>query len=435
MSLHESLWWGTTESLPRFDTLKKDIKTDVLVIGGGLCGLLTAKMLNEKGIKCVLVEKGRIMGGISGNTTAKITAQHGLIYHKLLKGMGRDKARLYLKVNLDAVRKYAEMSKEISCDFKIKDNYVYSSESAKKLHDEMEALSLLGFKAEFKKTFGIPVRSYGAVKFPEQAEFHPVNFAKGIAGGLEIYENTFVKEVEGTAVKTDKFKITAEKIVVATHFPFINNHGLYFMKLYQHRSYVIALRDAAQYDGMYVDDKKDGLSFRNHGDLLLLGGGDHHTGKKGGNWEELRKFARFNYKDAKEKYFWAAQDCMSLDDVPYIGNYSKNTPNIFVATGFNKWGMTGAMVSAELLSDMICGKENEYTEIFNPSRSMLKPQLFLNGFETAVNFLTPTKKRCPHLGCALKWNSAEHSWDCPCHGSRFDEKGKLLDNPSNGDLV
>ena len=122
---------------------------------------------------------------------------------------------------------------------------------------------------------------------------------------------------------------------------------------------------------------------------------------------------------------------MSLDEIPYIGNYSKNTPDLYVATGFNKWGMTSAMVSAMILSDMIPGKKNDYAEVFNPSRSILKPQLFINGFESAINLLTPTTRRCPHLGCALKWNKAEHSWDCPCHGSRFSEDGKVLDNPAN----
>lgn len=126
---------------------------------------------------------------------------------------------------------------------------------------------------------------------------------------------------------------------------------------------------------------------------------------------------------------------MSLDDIPYIGQYSKSTPNFFVASGFNKWGMTGAMVSAMILSDMIQGKENDFANVFNPSRSILKPQLLVNGFEATKNLLTFSKKRCPHLGCALKWNSAERSWDCPCHGSRFAENGKVLNNPANGDLV
>lgn len=434
MNIPESLWNGT-ESLPHFEKLKRDITTDVLVIGGGLAGLLTAYKLKEKGVNCILVEKDRVMCGTSSNTTAKITAQHGLIYHKLLKNAGTEKTKMYLKANLDAVKKYAELSKTIDCDFEEKDNYIFSTENIKKLEDEMNALETLGYKATFEKTLPLPIETFGAVRFPQQAQFHPVKFAKGIAEGLEIYENTFVRKVADGIVTTDKFRIKAEKIVVATHFPFVNNHGSYFIKLYQHRSYIIALQNAAQYDGMYVDDKKKGMSFRNYGNLLLLGGGDHRTGKNGGNWAELRSFAKANYQGASEKYFWAAQDCMSLDDAPYIGYYSKNTPNMYVATGFNKWGITSSMVAAEILSDMITGKKNEYAEVFDPSRSMLKPQLFVNGFESTVNLLTPTKKRCPHLGCALKWNNAERSWDCPCHGSRFDQRGKLLNNPSNGNLV
>ena len=434
MGKHKSLWYGT-EKIDSFDRLKKDIKTDVLIIGGGLCGLLTAYSLKEKGVNCVLVEKDRVMNGVSGNTTAKITAQHGLIYHKLLKSMGEEKAKLYLRINLEAIGKFEELSEKYSCDFQKKDNFVYSTESNEKLQDEMKALRILGYKAEFERSLPIPVDSFGAVKFSSQAEFHPMKLAKGVAEEIQIYENTFVRAVAGTTVRTDEAEITAKKIVVATHFPFINNHGTFFMKMYQHRSYVLALSGAAHYDGMYVDDRKDGMSFRNHGELLLIGGGDHRTGKKGGNWAELRSFINACYPESKEEFFWATQDCMTLDGVPYIGQYSKNTPNIYVATGFNKWGMTGSMVAAQILSDMITGKESPYKELFLPHRSMLKPQLFLNGFETAVNFLTPTKKRCPHLGCALKWNSAEHSWDCPCHGSRFSEKGELLDNPSNGNLV
>ncbi len=427
--------WSETESLPCFSALSGSMKTDVLVIGGGLAGLLTAYKLKEKGVDCVLVEKGRIMGGISGNTTAKITAQHGLIYHKLLKDFGKEKAGLYLKMNLDALEEYSKLVGEIPCDFEIRDNYIYSTENEKKLCDEMNALSILGYEAQFERRLPIPVASFGAVRFLNQAQFHPIKFAKGLLDRLKIYENTFVREVSGNTVKTDKGEIKADKIVVATHFPFIDSHGLYFAKLYQHRSYVIALNGAEEYGGMYVDDKKDGLSFRNYGNLLLVGGGDHRTGKKGGNWREIRSFAKKNYPSAKEKYHWAAQDCMSLDGVPYVGKYSKNTPDMYVTTGFNKWGVTGSMAAASVLTDMITGKKSEYEELLSPSRCMLKPQLFVNGLETAANLLTPTKKRCPHLGCALKWNSAEHSWDCPCHGSRFDEKGKVLDNPSNGNLV
>ena len=183
-----------------------------------------------------------------------------------------------------------------------------------------------------------------------------------------------------------------------------------------------------------MDEAQAGLSFRNYENLLLIGGDAHRTGKQGGSWQELRAFARQHYPQAEEQYCWATQDCMSLDGVPYIGPYSASTKDLYVAAGFNKWGMTTSMVSAIILSDLVQGKENPYQEVFSPSRSILHPQLAVNGFEAVVNLLTPTAKRCPHLGCALKWNPMEHTWDCSCYGSRFTENGKLIDNPATGDL-
>ena len=206
------------------------------------------------------------------------------------------------------------------------------------------------------------------------------------------------------------------------------------MKLYQERSYVIALENGEQINGMYVDEAQKGMSFRNYKNYLLVGGGDHRTGKDGGNYREIRTFAKIHYPSSPEKYHWATQDCMSLDGVAYIGRYSPKIPNVLVATGFNKWGMTTSMVAAEILSDMVTGKKNDFEELYNPSRSIIAPQLAVNLFESTVGLLTPSTKRCPHLGCALKWNSAEHTWDCPCHGSRFKENGQIIENPATNDL-
>lgn len=428
-----SIWFENIE-MPSFPELKKDIKTDVLIIGGGIAGILTAYMLHERNVPYVLVEKDRICGGTTGNTTAKINISHGLIYSKLLKSGGTQKAKMYLEANQAAFDKFSELCSEIDCDYERRDNYVYTINDRKKLFDEMNALEQIGYKAEFCKDLPLPMKTAGAVCFKDQAQFHPLKFLLPIAKKLNIYEHTFVREMISTTAVTDCGKIHAQKVIVTSHFPFINKHGSYFLKLYQHRSYVIALENAQNVNGMYVDDSKTGFSFRNYGDLLLLGGGGHRTGKKGGGWAELREFASIHYPDAVEKAFWAAQDCMSLDDIPYIGRYSANTPNMFTASGFNKWGMTGSMLSAMMLSDMICGKKNDFEELFSPSRSIIKPQLFINGFEAVKNLLTPTKPRCPHLGCALKWNNAEHSWDCSCHGSRFSENGIVIDNPANGDI-
>lgn len=426
--------WEINSDMPLSEQLKGDIKTEVLIIGGGAVGLLTAYFLDKSGVDYILVEKGRICGGVTKNTTAKITFQHGLIYAEFAKSRGLNNAEMYLESNRKALEKYQELCKDIDCGFEIKNNYVYSVNSPEKLEDELEALHQIGYDAGFIKDMPIPIKTAGAVCFPHQAQFNPLQFFSQISKNLKISENTFVREMQGNTAVTDYGKIYADKVIVTTHFPFINKHGSYFLKLYQHRSYVIALGNAPDVDGMYVDEDKKGLSFRNYGDYLLLGGGSHKTGKDGGNWAELREFAKAYYPESTEKFFWATQDCMSLDSIPYIGNYSKKTTDLYVASGFNKWGMTGAMVSAMLLCDLINGKKNEYSELYNPSRSILHPQLFVNGFESAVNLLTISKKRCPHLGCALKWNKAEHSWDCPCHGSRFSEKGKLLENPANGDM-
>ena len=429
----KSLWQDTVR-LPRFEQLTRDIHTDVLIIGGGIAGILTAYLLHQSGVKYVLVEKESICSGTTQNTTAKITFQHGLNYHKILKSGGLEAAQQYLTANKRAFEKYAELCGRINCDYEIKDNYVYSVDDRQKLEEEMDALRRIGYQAELCNKPNIPIQTVGAVKFPRQAQFHPLKFIAAISEGLNIYEHTFVREMIGNMAITDHGNISANQVIAATHFPFINKHGSYFLKLYQHRSYVIALENAQDVGGMYVDECRTGMSFRNHDNLLLLGGGGHRTGHQGGNWDELREFADKVYPRSKEAYHWAAQDCMSLDDIPYIGQYSKRTRNFYVASGFNKWGMTGAMTAATLLSDKLLGKQNDCAKVFDPSRSILKPQLLVNGFEATKNLLTISKKRCPHLGCALKWNSAEHSWDCPCHGSRFAANGKVLDNPANGNL-
>ncbi len=426
--------WEQDINLNEFPKLKGDISTDVLVIGGGITGILTAYCLKQKGVDCVLVEKDRICGGTTGNTTAKITYQHGLIYNKIMKSHGLEGAEMYFKANAEAFDALTELCGRTDCDFEFKDNYVYSSDNRKALENEVMALERIGVKTEICDRLSIPVKNVGAVKFFRQAQFNPLKFISAIVSDLKIYEKTKVTELIGTVARTESGQIKAKKIVVATHFPFLNKHGNYFLKLYQHRSYVIALKNAGDVGGMYVDESKTGLSFRNYNGLLLLGGGGHRTGKTGGNWDELRRFAKKTYPNSLEVGYWAAQDCMSLDNVPYIGQYSKNTPDLYVASGFNKWGMTSSMLSGMILSSMILDDTPDYAAVFNPSRSILKPQLAVNGFESVTNLLTPSKKRCPHLGCALKWNKAEHSWDCACHGSRFATDGKVLDNPANGDL-
>lgn len=428
-----SLWEDTAE-LDGFAALDKSINTDVLIIGGGMAGLLSAYMLNRAGVECCLAEAKSICGGVTKNTTAKITSQHGLIYHKLINRFGLEKARLYLEANEDALNEYRGLCRDIRCHFERQDNYIYSLDDSAVITRELEALKKIGYPARFEKDLPLPFSTQGSVCFPDQASFNPLEFVSGISKGLKIFEHTNVRKLEGTKAVTDKGEIRANKVIVATHFPFINKRGLYFLKMYQSRSYVIALENAGIIKGMYADDSSDGLSFRGYGDLLILGGGGHKTGKKGGQWNQLREFARINYPDAVEKYSWAAQDCATLDDAAYIGRYYPDAENLFVATGFNKWGMTSSMTAAKLLRDMILGYDNPYKRVFDPSRTIMRAGLAANAVNAAFNLLTPTKPRCPHMGCALKWNKEERTWDCPCHGSRFSDDGKIIDNPAMVDL-
>ena len=422
--------WGKDVQMPRFSQLDRDLHTDVLIIGGGLAGLLCAWNLNRAGIDCVLIEQNRLMQGVSGRTTAKLTSQHGLIYGKLLKKFGVEQAQLYWQANQNALAELSALAETAACDYKLENNYIYATDGTQKLEAEMAACEKLGLPARWVESLPLPFPVTGAIGFSGQAQFHPLKLAAHIAKGLQIFENTKALAFLGNQVQTPKGTISAENIIVATHFPMLNKHGAYFLKLYQQRSYVIALENAPGIEGMYLDCAENGLSIRSAGQWLLLGGGGHRTGKEGLGWRLPELAAEKFYPKAQIAARWATQDCMSLDGMPYIGRYSKATPHLYVATGFQKWGMSNSMLSAMLLTDLIQGKENPYAELFSPSRSMLHKQLLCNGVETTMNLLRPTKPRCPHLGCALRWNKAEHSWDCPCHGSRFDKSGKVLNNPA-----
>lgn len=426
--------WDEDVKMPRFPSLQEDLRTDVLVIGGGLAGLLCAGNLTRAGIDCVLIEQDRLMGGVSGRTTAKITSQHGLIYRKLLDRYGAEKARLYWQANEDALTAFRSLAEKTDCDFQEETNYLYQTGGTEKLEEELAAYERLQIPYRWERELKLPFPVAGALGFTNQARFHPLKLAAQIAKDLKIYENTKATAFLGNRVQTPKGTITADKIIVATHFPLLNKHGAYFLKLYQQRSYVIALENAQQVEGMYLDCAENGLSVRNAGKLLLLGGGGHRTGKQGMGWRLPESVAKTYYPQARTVARWATQDCMSLDGMPYVGRYSKATPNLYVATGFQKWGMTGSMAAATILTDLIQDRENPYAPLFSPSRSMLHSQLAINAVETATNLIRPTRPRCPHLGCALHWNAAEHSWDCSCHGSRFDQDGRVLNNPATDDM-
>lgn len=468
--------WSETASIKDRPCLGKDIETDIVVIGAGLAGILIAYMLKKHGREVVIVEARKPGSGNTRNTTAKITSQHELIYNKIIKEFGVEKASHYATLNELAIKKYRNIIEEekIDCDFEEKDAYVYSLDKIEEIEKETTAAKSLGIDAEFTDKCSLPFKVKGAVKFKNQAQFNAYKFVSALSEDLTIYGGTKAIDIEDDKVFTDKGVIKAKHIVVATHYPFVNVPGYYFLRMHQERSYVVAIEDADDVEGMYIDMSKDGYSFRNYKNLLLLGGIPQRTGEneKGGAYDALIKKAKELYPHCNIKYYWSAQDCMTHDGIPFIGQYSKTTPNMYVATGFNKWGMTSSMVAAMIITDKILGKENEYADIFSPTRvdiSLSINNLMKDGIETTKNFIAQkihvpketidhiknghggiveyegekvgvykdengkvylVTTKCPHLGCELKWNADELSWDCPCHGSRFDYKGNWLDAPA-----
>ncbi|MDD3946988.1 MAG: FAD-binding oxidoreductase, partial [Clostridia bacterium] len=390
--------WTESCNIKEYPSLDGDRRCGVLVIGGGIAGILTAYFLKQAGVDCLVAEGKRIGMGVTACTTAQTTAQQELMCNYLTKRSGVEKAKQFLHANLWAVEKFRSLSKQFDFDFEDRDSYVYTLKDIKKIEEEVKALNDIGYKSELVSKLPLPLDIKAAYRFRKQAQINPLKLIAALAKDLDIVENTFVQKVEKGVAYTDKGIITADKIVIATHFPFINTSGFYFAKMYQQRSYVLALEHAPDYNAMYIDEENYGMYFRNYQKYFLVGGGDHRTGKKGGSFGELENFVKERYPDSEIKYRWATQDCITHDAVPYIGRYSKTLQNVYVATGYTGWGMTGAMISARLLSEMITEKESEFFEVFNSLRCAISAQLFLNLGESVINLINPSPKRCTHLG-------------------------------------
>lgn len=468
--------WTQTCALHERAPLNGDLETEVAVIGAGLAGVLIASALQDAGKRVVILEADRIASGQTRNTTAKLTSQHGAIYRKLTDTLGEEKARQYAMANEAALAAYRRViaERKIDCDLEEQCAYVYGDD-AEALRAEAKCAAALGLPASFTEEAPLPFPVAGAVRFEHQAQFHPLKFLRVLAEPLTIYEHTRVRKAEEHRLLTEGGAVTAEKIIFACHYPFVNFPGFYFARMHQERSYVLALENAPPMDGMWIfaEGSKHPYSFRTWNQFLLLGGGGHRCGENsaGGRYEALRKMAQTWFPGSREAAHWSAQDCVTGDGVPYIGQYAASRPDWYVATGFQKWGMTTSMAAAMLLRDRICGHKNPYAQVFDPGRfdtetvpgiweesgqavkglarrffqipaetaGKLAPGhggvVFLDGKKLGIykdvdGTIYPVDVRCPHMGCQLEWNPDEKSWDCPCHGSRFDCYGHLISGPA-----
>lgn len=488
-------YWLDSTSRPQFPGLDEDIEVDVAIIGGGMVGITCAYLLGQDKMKMAIIEADRILRGTTGHTTAKITSQHSLIYAELTKKLGEEKARQYAEANQAAIHTIGSIVREndIECDFVELPAYVYtqSDKYLQDIEDEVRAACSLGIKAEFTEELHLPFPVKAAVRFHNQAQFHPLKYLDFLTrkitdSGTRIFEQTrainIEKEGEGRflIITHGGKKVRAGKVIIATHFPFYDGGGFYFARMYVSRSYALGVTMECKLpQGMYISAEDPVRSLRSQaykdGELVLVGGGSHKTGQDDDTYQhyaDLVKWARENFPITDIPYRWSTQDCMTLDYVPYVGRLTRSEPHIYVATGFNKWGMTNSTVSAMLIRDLIIKGENPWTEVYNPSRFPNLGELVVQNADVAKQYVTgkismsPKEAdiapgqgmviswhgektgayrdddnqmhmvdiTCTHLGCELGWNTAERTWDCPCHGSRFTPEGEVVEGPALNQL-
>jgi glycine/D-amino acid oxidase-like deaminating enzyme/nitrite reductase/ring-hydroxylating ferredoxin subunit len=472
-----SLWFKDV-TRPQREPLDHDLSVDVAVLGAGIVGLTTALLLERNGARVAVLEARHVAAGASGYNTAKLSSLHGLTYRRLVGSVGPELARAYGEANEAGIARVFELAGElgIDCDLRRKPNYTYaeSQSDVDQIREEAEAALGLGLPASFVEEVDLPFAVAGAVRFEEQAEFHPVKYLDGLAGALDgsVYEGTMATNVHGGRVQTAGGQVvSAEHVVVATHLPFLDR-GLYFARCHPERSYVVAGRVADPPAGMYLSTEQPAHSIRAHGDWLLVGGESHKTGQANAaeRYERLEAWARERF-GIEPELRWATQDQMPVDGVPYVGRHDPLSSGIWVATGFRKWGLAMGTAAAELLAAQIAGRDHRWTELFDPQR--VRPRASASSFvkenaNVALRFvgdrvakrgdvddigpgegrivgaglgqravyrdddgaLHELSARCTHLGCIVNWNTAERTWDCPCHGSRFAASGEVIEGPA-----
>jgi glycine/D-amino acid oxidase-like deaminating enzyme len=430
----------------RRPALDRDIGVDVAVVGAGIVGLTTALMLERVGMDVAVLEMRRVGAGATGYTTAKLSSLHGLTYAKLARSLGREAARTYGEANEAGIAHVFELADELSidCELSRKPNYTYAEDASdlESVREEAELARELGLPATFSADVDLPFPVAGAVRFDDQAEFHPLRYLEALAAALRgpVFEGTRVTGLgSGGKLSTAAGRrVRARQIVVATHLSFLDR-GLYFARCHPERSYVVAGRLAERPAGMYLSTESPAHSIRAHGDWLLVGGESHKTGQADATerFERLSAWARGRF-GLEPELRWATQDQMPVDGVPYVGRHDPLSRNVWVATGFRKWGLAMGTAAAELLAAQIAGREHPWAALFDPNRvraSAGAPSFARENANVAYHFLADRvlkhgAPRCTHLGCLLDWNAAEETWDCPCHGSRFAASGEVIEGPA-----
>ena len=484
-----SLWHETASQSPR-PRLEEDLRVDVAVVGGGIVGTTTALLAARGGASVALLEARRVGSGASGLNTAKLSSLHGLTYSTLAGSQGEELARLYGEANQAGIERVATLCSELSidCELQRKPHLVYSQDRGEReaIEKEADLARRLGLPATFTRETDLPFEVAAAVEFADQAEFHPLRYLEGLAdsaaeGGVAVHEDSLVDGVDfgdPVRVRTQHGPaVLARHVVLATHIPFLTR-GLYFARSHPERSYVVAGR-LAEGEGpaaMYLSTESPTHSIRMHetgGERwLLVGGEGHKTGQGDGrsSYERLAAWTRERFGLEEIELRWGSEDHISADGVPFVGPVDPGTSNVWVATGFRKWGLAMGTAAAEVLAEGVAGREHRWTRLFDTAR--LRPRAAAASFvkenaNVGLRFLADRvakrgsvedippgegavvgaglgqravyrdeqgalhhlSARCTHLGCIVSWNGGDGTWDCPCHGGRFAPHGEVLEGP------
>ena len=488
-------YWVTSAPGGDYPALAQDHECDVAVVGGGIVGVTAALRLRRDGASVALLEARRIGSGATGYTTAKLSSLHGTIYQQLTSAHGDEVARAYGEMNEAGLAAIAALVDElgIDCDFRRKPNFTYSESDSERstLMKEAEVAKRLGLPASFVGDAGdLPFAIAGAVRFDDQAEFHPLKYLHGLAAaaadaGCAVHERSRVVSVKGGDPCRLQLEsgatVRAGHVVLATHMP-INDLGFLSTRNHPERSYAMLARlEGALPQGMYLSSDSPTRTLRPvptpDGELLLVGGLSHRTGQGSEveRYEKVERWARERFDVVSIEHRWATQDHIPNDKLPFIGRVSPRTDRILGVTGLRKWGLAMGAAAADVVCDRTAGRENAWAESFDPFRFHPRaetPALVKHGAATAIHLLGDriTKRgsaddlapgqggvvgdglaqravyrdeagklhslsaRCTHLGCIVHFNDAERTWDCPCHGSRFDVDGEVLEGPATKPL-
>jgi glycine/D-amino acid oxidase-like deaminating enzyme/nitrite reductase/ring-hydroxylating ferredoxin subunit len=477
-----SLWLDKRAAPVRH--VARDLSVDVAVIGGGITGLTTALLAKRDGARVAVIEAGRVGEGVTGANTAKVTALQGTVYSTIRGRHGEEAAAVYAQASAAAVDQVAALAREedIDCDLARRDAFTYAADERQRdaVEREADAAAVAGLPVELTEALDLPYPVAGAVRLFGQVEFHPVRYARGLAAaiagdGSHVLEGARALDVlerSPCVVRTTRGTVTAESVVVATHYPFLDR-GLFFARLEVQRSYCIAARVRGPLpQGLSISAGTPTRSVRSYGELLVVGGESHATGSSSAQPERFRAleaFAAAHWPVEAITHRWSAQDPVPYDHLPLIGPYTPISSRLFVATGFMKWGLTGGTLAGMMLADRLAGRDNPWASRFDPNRLSLRsaPTFAQLNAKAGAHFigdrvlpagealppagharivrdglgkkgvfrddegdLHAVSLRCTHLGCLVRFNAAERSWDCPCHGSRFDVDGSVLEGPA-----